>query len=35
MQDKQFPQAKAAAANADQLGQVMGNGQADLGTNVA
>lgn len=35
MQDKQFPQAKAAAANTDQLGQVMGNGQAALGTNVA
>jgi modulator of FtsH protease len=35
MQDKQFPQAKATAASADQLGQVMGNSQAALGTDVA
>lgn len=35
MQDKQFPQAKATAANADKLGQVMGNSQAALGTDVA
>jgi len=35
MQDKQFPQTKATAAHADQLGQVMGNSQAALGTDVA
>jgi modulator of FtsH protease len=35
MQDKQFPQAKAASADADHLGQVMGSGQAALGTDVA
>ena len=35
MQDKQFPQSKAAAANSDQLGQIMGNSQAALGTDVS